>query len=360
MKTLPTSPSLALKILIIRASSIGDIVLTSPAIELTGKLFPESEIYFLVKKSFLATIEHNPHINEILELKSPIRKTIRILAQINFSIIIDLHNNLRSNWICFNLKIKNPKINIYSVPKRNFDKWLITKFKKKISVEHFADRACKTIVSAALDTRNHGFDFANDGLSFFTDQTQKQAAKNFILNHFPNKNIPPVGIVLGATKFTKRWCQEYFPKLINLLNEPIILLGGKSDENVSNFIMNSFSCNESQVQQPKIIDAVGKFDLGTSAEILSHCKYIITHDTGLMHIAAAYHLKVIVIWGNTIPEFGMEPYKCPHLNIQIENLSCRPCSKIGYDACPKGHFDCMKKITPELVAFQIQQWIGNL
>jgi ADP-heptose:LPS heptosyltransferase len=98
----------------------------------------------------------------------------------------------------------------------------------------------------------------------------------------------------------------------------------------------------------KVHNTCGDYTIHQSASIVRQSALVITNDTGLMHIAAALKKKVISIWGNTIPEFGMYPYYGAHpssgLILEVTDLPCRPCSKIGYEECPKGHFKCMKGI----------------
>ncbi len=97
---------------------------------------------------------------------------------------------------------------------------------------------------------------------------------------------------------------------------------------------------------PNVIDGCGKFSFNQSASVIQQAEWVITSDTGLMHVASAFNKKIISVWGNTIPQFGMEPYLPNNQNIILENnnLNCRPCSKLGYNKCPKGHFKCMEEI----------------
>ncbi len=104
----------------------------------------------------------------------------------------------------------------------------------------------------------------------------------------------------------------------------------------------------------KIYNSCGKFSLNESAELVKHAKVVVSNDTGLMHIAAAFQKPVISLWGNTSPSMGMFPYygynnlneRVAPSSILMENvkLNCHPCSKIGYSKCPKGHFKCMKEL----------------
>ncbi|RTQ44044.1 glycosyl transferase, partial [Hymenobacter gummosus] len=70
--------------------------------------------------------------------------------------------------------------------------------------------------------------------------------------------------------------------------------------------------------------------------------------TGQMHIAAAFRKEIISVWGNTVPEFGMYPFRTEFRALEVEGLGCRPCSKIGYEKCPQGHFRCMRDIRIDL------------
>jgi len=98
------------------------------------------------------------------------------------------------------------------------------------------------------------------------------------------------------------------------------------------------------------INTCGKYSILQSASLVQQAKMVITHDTGMMHIAAAFQQKIYSVWGNTVPEFGMYPYleSKQSKRIEVKGLNCRPCSKIGYDKCPKGHFKCMQEIDENL------------
>jgi ADP-heptose:LPS heptosyltransferase len=147
-----------------------------------------------------------------------------------------------------------------------------------------------------------------------------------------------IGFVIGAKHFTKQLPVEKIISICKKINKPIILLGGKEDAARAEMIENAVGKN--------IFNACGKYNLNQSASLIKQATKVITHDTGLMHIAAAFKKEIISVWGNTVPAFGFTPY-LPDPNsrmVEVKNLSCRPCSKIGYDKCPKGHFKCMMEI----------------
>ena len=112
---------------------------------------------------------------------------------------------------------------------------------------------------------------------------------------------PYAAIVVGAAHATKCMTAKQIAEVCNHLDIPVLLLGGKQEIEKAESIIQSSSIN-------KVKNACGKFDLFQSAILVKNAATFITHDTGLMHIAAALRKPQVVVWGNTIPEFGMYPY----------------------------------------------------
>jgi ADP-heptose:LPS heptosyltransferase len=153
-----------------------------------------------------------------------------------------------------------------------------------------------------------------------------------------------VGFAIGAQHFTKRLPVEKLIEACHFLNRPVILLGGKEDFETGEHIRLHFEkLPETNQNKPAIYNACGQYNLNQSASLVKQADLIVSHDTGLMHIAAAFKKKIISIWGNTVPEFGMYPYKTDFEVLEVKGLKCRPCSKIGYGKCPQGHFKCMRQ-----------------
>ena len=334
-----------MKFLIIRLSSIGDIVLTTPVIRCLKQQVPNAEIHYLTKSNYLPILSSNPYIDKIHCLEQSLLTIITELKREDFDYIIDLHHNLRSMKVKDALKIKS-----FSFNKLNIQKWLYTSFKWNILPDnHIVDRYLETI--SEFGVKNDGA-----GLDYFI-------AKEDFIN---DKDLPTshqagyVGIVIGAALNTKKYPLHHVKKLCEILDHPIILLGGLEDADEGERIAAS--------DKIKIYNSCGKFSLNESADLVCRAKLVVTNDTGLMHIAAAFKRPVISLWGNTVPEFGMYPYygrnflqgttsanhPLPYDIIEQKKLSCRPCSKIGYDSCPQGHFKCMEKIKPAEVLAKIQ------
>lgn len=326
------------KFLIIRFSSIGDIVLTTPVIRCLRKQYPGDEIHFLTKQSFRGIVAHNPYIDKIHTLEDSFERMLQELALEEFDYIIDLHHNLRT------LRVKKflKKAKSFSFNKLNVEKFILTNFKiNTLPNKHIVDRNFDCICS--LDVVNDGL-----GLDYFIPAMDEVKNTDLPLSHVHGY----IGVVIGAALATKKLPLHKLQELCAAINHPIILLGGKEDYEDGKAI--------AKQDEIKIYNACGKFNLNESADLVRKAKLVITHDTGLMHIAAALQKPVISVWGNTVPAFGMYPYYGQKSNmhydvVEINKLWCRPCSKIGYKKCPRGHFRCMENIAVNDIVNLVQQ-----
>jgi ADP-heptose:LPS heptosyltransferase len=333
-----------MKYLIIRFSSIGDIVLTTPVVRCLKKQMPGAEVHYLTKNSFRSIIQSNPYIDQSHYLEDDLGKVIEKLKLEDFDYIIDLHHNLRT------LKVKRAlKKESYSFNKLNIEKWLYTALKwNRLPHAHIVDRYMDTVKSFGI--KNDGA-----GLDYFIPEESRVKESDIPASHHAGY----IAVVIGAAVNTKKYPVHKVKELCVSLDHPVILLGGPEDARDGKEIASSDTV--------KIYNACGKFSLGESADLVRRAKLVVSNDTGLMHIAAAFRRPVISLWGNTVPEFGMYPYygenyllampASPYDIMEIKNLSCRPCSKIGYKKCPKGHFKCMELIEPAEVIEKINNRI---
>ena len=314
-----------MKVLIIRFSSIGDIVLTTPVVRCIKQQVPGVELHYLTKNSFKSILAGNPYIDKFHLLHDDLNAIISILKAEHFDYIIDLHHNLRT------LKVKRALrgAKAYSFKKLNVQKWILTALKINIMPRvHIVDRYLNT--AKILGIKNDGL-----GLDYFIPQEEEVSQQDIPAAH----SLGFIGIVIGAALPTKQLPIAKLQQLCSEINHPIILLGGPEDRNMGEEI--------AAIDPVKIYNSCGKFSLNESADLVRQAKLIITHDTGLMHIAAAFKKKIISVWGNTVPAFGMTPYfgdaTQPVDYMEVKGLACRPCSKIGYQRCPLGHFKCMNQ-----------------
>ncbi len=307
-----------IKILIIRFSSIGDLVLTTAAIRCLKEEIPGCEIHLLVKPAYQEVLAANPHISYIHLYGENLEETLVELRAQQFDYVIDFQNNFRSARI--SKKLGKP---VYKVRKHNIQKWLMVNLKmKKLKVPHFALRCIQTLKPLGITDDGKGLDY------YYNTPTLPP-------NIIPDK--PYYCIVMGGTHFTKRLPNSKVVELIEKIGKPVVLLGGKKEIDDAKWV--------EQKLYTKIYNCVGLLTLNQSALLIDKAVSVISNDTGLMHIAAALKKPIVSIWGNTTPQMGMTPYygqeTMPQLYSEVMGLSCRPCSKLGKDSCPKKHFKCM-------------------
>jgi heptosyltransferase-2 len=331
-----------MKILVIRFSSIGDIVLTTPVLRCLKQQKPDSSIHYLTKQSYGTLLINNPYIDKLHYLQDDLDAVIAELKAEKFDVVIDLHNNLRTLRVKKALNVKS-----YAFPKLNIQKWLLTNFK----IDMMPD---KSIVERYFEpVKELGVHNDGKGLDYFIRDDKKIANDDIPMSHWGGY----IGCVIGGSYNTKKLPVAQWKKFCEMVPYPVILLGGPEDRDEGSAIAE---------QDPvKIYNSCGKFNLNESAELVQRARVIISNDTGLMHVAAAFQKPIISLWGNTSPEMGMFPYygynnlkeRIAPQSVIIENkgLSCHPCSKIGYDKCPKKHFKCMNDLDMQTVSDQVRK-----
>lgn len=270
-----------MKFLIIRFSSIGDIVLTSPVVRCMKKQLHEAELHFLIKPQFASVMANNPYIDKIHVLQKDWKAMIEELKKEGFDYIIDLHHNLRT------LRVKKDlNVPTYSFNKLNIEKFIYTKLKWNVMPDvHVVDRYMKTV--EPFGVYNDG-----DGMDYFIAPNEEVPFTDIPTSH----RAGFIAIVIGATYYTKKLPVNKLKELCQKINHPIILLGGKEEKAEGEEI--------SSLDNIKIYNACGKFSLNESADLVRKSKMVIAHDTGLMHMAAAFKKKVIAVWGSTVPFLG--------------------------------------------------------
>jgi len=335
-----------MKLLVLRFSSIGDIVLTSPVLRCAKEQLKDAEIHFATKSAFADLVRYNPHVSKVHELGDDIGEIISRLKRERFDAVIDLHHNLRTARIKRALGVP-----AHSFPKLNVEKWLLVNFghgqapakwrvlswlwwrwkeARLSSMEriHIVDRYMSTV--AHFGVKND-----NKGLELFLPAKREVPIFSLPASH----QAGYTALAIGAAHATKRLPQHRLIELARLIEGPVVIIGGKEDQPVARAIGDAVGA--------RVFDATGKHDILGSASLIKQSRSVIAHDSGAMHIACAFGKPVVSVWGNTVPLFGMGPYQPLHperaIISEVEGLSCRPCSKIGHDRCPKGHFRCMEK-----------------
>lgn len=323
------------KILIIRLSSLGDILLTTPFIRSIKNQFPEIKIDFILRKEYSDALKLNPYLNKVFtysRIEKDNLQTFEEIKKSGYDLVIDLQNNLRSKKIISLIKSQS-----VSFSKNGLHKFLLVNFKinKLKDAPQIPIRYAKTILNFKLDEK---------GIDLIIDRKSADISSD-------KNNL--IGFCPGARHFTKRWPKEYFIELGKLFSKKgyqVVLFGGRSDKGL---------CKGLAAEIPTAIDLSNDDNLLQTFADMKLCRAIICNDSGLMHVASAANTNIIAIFGSTVKEFGFTPYNCRNLILENNSLSCRPCSHIGKDHCPKKHFDCMKLIKPAFVFEKVISFIFN-
>lgn len=320
-----------MKILVLRFSSIGDIVLTSPVLRCLKQQKPDVEVHMATKSAFADLVRHSPHVDKVHELGDDIGELVTRLKAERFTSVIDLHHNLRTASIKRALGVT-----AHSFNKLNIEKWLLVNLKvDRMPKLHIVDRYMRTV--EYLGVKNDG-----QGLELFIPVDRQVALDDLPSTHRSGY----VAMAIGAAHATKRLPEHRLIELAQLIEGPIVLIGGAEDRLIARNIASAVG--------GRVYDATGQHDILGSASLIAQATSVVAHDSGAMHIAAAFKKTVVSVWGNTVPAFGMGPYIPLHPErahiAEVKDLGCRPCSKIGHERCPLGHFRCMEQQDLKLVA----------
>ena len=333
------------KILVIRFSSIGDIVLTTPVFRCIKKQVPDVELHFVTKLSYKIVTAHNPYIDKFYYYDNDLSDLIGNLKKENYDYVVDLQNNVRSLKIKWALRKRS-----FTIDKLNVEKFLLTQLNINIMPGiHITKRSLKTL--EPLGVYDDG-----GGLDYFIPEKDIVSEHDIPTSH----SAGFIAIVIGATYFTKKLPVHKLKELCSKIQHPVILLGGKEDAVAGEAI--------AAVDNIKIYNACGKFNLNESADLVRQSKLVISHDTGLQYIACAFQKPLLAIWGGTSPKLDVEPYygklfmerqtRPVYENILL-NLSCQPCSKFGTHTCPLEHFKCMENQDIDRIVQKINERLNK-
>ena len=323
------------KILVIRLSSIGDIVLTTPLLRSLQTAWPEVRIDYCTKAPFVSLLVENPRLSGIYTLEAP--------PSGHYDLVVDLQNNFRSNAIVRSLH----KQRLVHYRKVNWKKWLLV---------HYKINLYGTYRSVADRYRDAVKEFGISGDTLGCELYPSSSERAFASTYF-DKGQKTLALCFGAKHFTKRYPPRSFAALLTLLLREtpvqILLLGGKEDAPQASEIMEALP----PAFQPMVLNLAGSCSLMQTAAILERSDAVLCNDTGLMHIASAFGKKLFILFGSSSASFGFLPCHASYDLFQVEGLGCRPCSHIGRDRCPKGHFRCMNDLSQSVIARKILDYL---
>jgi heptosyltransferase-2 len=329
-----------LRVLCVRFSSIGDVLLTTPLVRALHHRHPEAELYFVTKRAMAPLVIENPHLTGVVTLDPNERITdlARRLRALGPTHGLDLHGSLRSaalrllvpcQWSGYSKRklartaLISTKINLYGkhvpVPERYFE----------------AARA------ARLDVEPDG-----GPPHFFLAPAARDRVARWLADQGVNQ--PFAAVAPGAAHATKRWPVRHWRALTERLTQlgyAVIALGGVGDRDVAAAL------------GPTVKNAAGEFTLQETGACLARAAVLISGDTGVMHMATGVGTRVVALFGPTVELFGFFPYH-GRTTVLEQDLSCRPCSAMGSERCPLGHHRCLEDILPDQVAAAVQRLVA--
>lgn len=350
------------KILIIRFSSLGDIVLATPLISRLRKKFPEAQVDFLIRTEYAELLQFNPKINNLIRFDihdgfRGLRKLKNQVKKTHYDVILDIHNNLRSRYVCLNYGRFRAPAQIWHVRKQKITRFLLVKCKVNLYQKIYGriipvwEKYLLTAKSLGIDlpdeTQKQGSDdrpglMGDGGLEIYISHDAENTAAKIRKGELGD--APYITLAPGARHFTKRWPAEYYSDMINLIyqekNIKSVLIGGKDDQSLCENIVKD-------VGGDRCLSLSGKLTILETAAMINNAKLLITNDSGLMHVGDALKTPLLTIFGSTVQELGFFPTAATSMVVENKELSCRPCSHIGRSHCPKKHFRCMKELTPD-------------
>lgn len=307
------------KILIIRFSSMGDIVLTSPVVRCV-KQQKNIELHYLVKSQYSAVLISNPYIDKLITFKNSLNSVITTLKNENYDIIIDLQNNVRSWWLKLNLARPS-----YTLKKGNIKKFIYIYMNFNYLNEHVVDRYFNTVKSLGVYNDNGGLDYF--------------LKKNTVIDFDVSQDY--IAWSIGGSFEQKKLCSKQIINVCNAVSHPIVLLGGVGESNMGKRIV-------SETTNKRVYNFCGQLSLDQSAYLLKNSCFVLTNDTGLMHIASALNKSIISFWGCTKPSLGFAPYLNHNQSIEILTNRSSPCSKHG-SRCKIQDDGCIKQLDDKVI-----------
>lgn len=329
-----------LNILLIRLSSLGDLVLVSAAIAALRDRFPQARISLLTKSDFAQLFSADPNLDRVIPFEDRGRHRgvsgfLRLMRQVRrekFDILVDLHSNVRSSLIYLLSRARSRG----RYNKRVLGRRARILFGKRSSTRHVVDLYLDALAP-------WGAASPGTGPKIYVDSGERRVAEELLRNRGRSKELL-IGIAPGARWPTKRWPGENFSALGDLLTErlsaDILILGDEADRQTS--------IEVARAMRNTSIQTCGETSLRQLASLLQSCDLLVSNDSGPMHLATAVGTPVVAIFGPTVEEFGFAPWGEGNA-VLSKPLPCRPCSLHGSERCPRGHFDCMRLIGPEEV-----------
>lgn len=313
-------------VLVLRFSSLGDVVLTAPALDALKTAWPKTRVIFAIKERLASIVAHSPHVDEVFALRSgegPLRFAKR-LRSLRPSAVLDLHNKMRSKAIRALLPWSARRVVWH---KRDFRDTLPVKLALRPyrASMHFADRYHAAVEELV------GRQLPRGRLRYFLGPMDCALADEALVRAGADLSRPILGLSPGANWETKRWPAERFGELAALALRQglqVVVQGSDEERELGRRILE---------RAPGAIDLCGVLDLRALGGFISRCAAFVANDSGPMHVARGLGIPTLAIFGSTDPAM----FEFPGHRALFAGIECAPCSFFGRSRCPRGHFRCM-------------------
>jgi len=329
-------------VLVLRYSSLGDVALTNPALDLIAKSFPDASIYFATKPAFAPAIQNHPALTAVIPLERRgllgLWAHLRRLKEIKPDLILDLHDSLRSHLVAFFLN--QSRVLVYD--KEAVSRRLIVHRLRKAPSLHTIQKYLKPLEELGI---------AMPARVPFTVSVDRKG-ESYLREFLQRRRIAPsqtvVGIGPGSLWATKRWLPERYAQLASRLVEDyrckLFWFGSQAEASLIREIQSQMTVTPLD----RGLNLAEDQSLEQAIALLGRCDLFIGNDSGLTHLASGRGARVVVIFGSTTPALGFAPWG-PHTVVENLGLTCRPCDAHGRSSCPLGHFKCMNDLSVDLV-----------
>ncbi|RUM59323.1 MAG: lipopolysaccharide heptosyltransferase II [Persephonella sp.] len=334
-----------MKFLIWQTAFLGDLILTTPLIHSLKNMYPNSTIDIITKPFGLSVLKNNPYINKVIIYDKKKHSNIELIKKLRkgkYDIAISPHRSHRASYSLFLSGIRKR----IGFDKAGFSFLYTDKVRHRFDGTHEIDRNLKLLTKLRNYDGTKLFKFPE---LFLTKEEDK---------FYQKYNLEDKGYILvapGSKWKTKRWTDRGFSKVINYFleeNEKVVLIGSDEDKEFTYRILSSIKKDKS------LLNLVGETSLRESFSLIKHGKVLISNDSAPVHMAVAFNTPVVDIYGPTVKEFGFFPYR-NGIVVEVEGLKCRPCGLHGHNSCPIKTYECMEKITSNMVIEAVYKILGN-
>lgn len=322
------------RFLILCFGSASEVLLTTPVIRCLKKQVEGAELQYVVRKTHAPLLEFNPYLHKIHVLEDNLGKLIKQLQEEGFDYIIDLQRDLRSEMIKLRLRLMS-----FDIARTSLKLWIRVRLGIDLMPDkHWTDQCFDILKAFDVVDDNRGLDY------FIPDHEEVKAGQ--LPREFRNGFV---AFIMEAGYQTRKLPVEMIAIICSMIHYPVILIGELEDKQDGEIVRHT--------PGTLVWNGCGKYTFRQSASLIRQSRLVITHDTGMMHVAAAFGQLIISIWGNTISGFGMAPYLAHKDSriFEVNGLRCRPCTMKGYKACPKKHFRCMRNIEVKELAEYVRE-----